>query len=505
MFHTTKTVKTFALSAALLVLPAAALSAQGAYGVSSNVQTLGVPAGFSNYSNALPLDTFEYRESDPAGGYWGNQPNNTVFADAAARGWAAQGELRVKTDATADRLSATNFTNNYPYGFAEVRFWDTVTVTSDSLAAGTPVILVFRNEFDVIDLQGTGIFGATFYGTNTIAGRTVSQQINVTNDHMDYAAGLGTITVNTKVGARFTAERPPQHQHPCPLQGLRRHRPRLQRPHPGRGVAQAGARKRQRRRLPGGRLRRDLPGRRQLKIGESISPRRLEPALFTYSLSESAGPAGAFFMFHGRRYTLSPLPRSPQERHGDHRGHFRAAARGAAPDSPPSRPPPARSASGVSSSGPRATPTPCAKPATTTSASRPPRSTSPELYPVYTEARHALRTPRRLDEAERRVADPRFRHHPLAADVRAQRCGAGHLALELSLQPDHPPADLGHRRRQRGDARAVGNDPARLGADEADDRRAFPERRGRPFRRRRDGLPGAAGACRRSLHSSYIR
>ncbi len=196
--------KTVALSAALLVLPAAAASAQsGAFGVLANVQTLGMPGGTTNYSNSLPLDNFEYRESDPAGGTWGTTPSNTVFADGAARAWAQPGELRVKADAHADRLAATNFSNSHPYGFAETRYWDNVTVASDTLPAGTPVTLVFRTDLEVIELAGSGAFSGSFYGSQSIAGRTVSQQIYFDNNDMDYVVSLGEITVSTKVGARF--------------------------------------------------------------------------------------------------------------------------------------------------------------------------------------------------------------------------------------------------------------------------------------------------------------
>lgn len=199
-----RTAKTVALSAALLVLPAAAASAQtGPFGVVANVQTLGMPGGTTNYSYSLPLDNFEYRESDPAGGTWGTTPSNTVFADGAARAWAQPGELRVKADALADRLAATNFSNSHPYGFAEVRFWDNVTVTSDTLPAGTPVTLVFRTDLDVVQLEGSGAFSGSFYGTHSIAGRSVSQQIYFDNNDMDYTVSLGDITVPTKVGSRF--------------------------------------------------------------------------------------------------------------------------------------------------------------------------------------------------------------------------------------------------------------------------------------------------------------
>lgn len=209
MFHIdlskAATAKTLSIAAALLALPLSSAFAQsGAYGVSSNVQTLGVPGGWSDYSNGLPLDAYEYRESDPAGGHWGNQPSNTVWADAAARGWAQPGELKVKTDAAASHLSATSFSNSYPYGFAEVRYWDTVTVASDSLPAGTPVTLVFRSDLEVAELDGEGLFAGTFYGSQTFHGRTVSQQVPFSHSDMDYAVNLGLITVSTKVGARFT-------------------------------------------------------------------------------------------------------------------------------------------------------------------------------------------------------------------------------------------------------------------------------------------------------------
>ncbi len=78
MFDITQSAKKLALSAALLVLPAAASAQAPYFGVSSNVQTPGVPGGFSNYSNGLSLDNYEYRESDPAGGYWGTASNTAL-------------------------------------------------------------------------------------------------------------------------------------------------------------------------------------------------------------------------------------------------------------------------------------------------------------------------------------------------------------------------------------------------------------------------------------------
>lgn len=198
-----KTAKSLSIAAALLALPTSAAFAQGAYGVLVNVQTLGMPGGSTNYSNGLPLATSEFRESDPAGGNWGNKPSNTVFADGAARGWAEQGALKVATDATTDRLAATDFPNSYPYGFAEVRYWDTATVKSATLAAGTPVTLVFRTDLSAA-IDGTDLFAGVFYGEQVVAGKSVALQQQFGYTDMDYSTDLGLITVNTKVGARFT-------------------------------------------------------------------------------------------------------------------------------------------------------------------------------------------------------------------------------------------------------------------------------------------------------------
>lgn len=197
MFNTTKTL---AIAATLLVVPASSAFAQGAYGVMANVQTLGMPGGFSDYSNGLPLDAFEFRESDPLGGIWGVAPN-TVFADGAARAWAQPGELRVETDATADAHSK-NTPSSYPYGFGETRNWDTLTVVSDTLPAGTPVTLVFNNVFDAA-VGGQGLWAATFYAEQVIAGRTVYKQISISYTGSQYTTLLGDITVNTKVGSNF--------------------------------------------------------------------------------------------------------------------------------------------------------------------------------------------------------------------------------------------------------------------------------------------------------------
>lgn len=208
MFDITRTAtlapaRTLALASALLLLPAGASFAQGAYGVLANVQTLGMPGGTTNYSNGLALDTYEYRESDPAGGYMGTQPNNTVFADGAARAWAQPGEMRVKTDATANHLAASYLPNSYPYGFAETRYWDTVTVTSDTLPVNTPVTFIFRTDL-FIELSGSGAFAGTFYAENIVAGRSVSLQQTFGTLDMDYTNLMSSMVIQTKVGARFT-------------------------------------------------------------------------------------------------------------------------------------------------------------------------------------------------------------------------------------------------------------------------------------------------------------
>ena len=204
MFHTTftRTAKTVALSASLLLLPAAVASAQTPYyGVTANVQTSGMPGSFSNYSGALSLDNYEYRESDPPGGYTG-YALTPVWADGGARGWAQPGELRISTDATANHLNATALPTSSAYGFGEVRFWDSAVVTSSTLPVGTPVTLVFRSELQV-DINGRGNFSGVFYGTHTIAGRSVSLQQSFGHTDMDFTTSLPLITVSTKVGSRF--------------------------------------------------------------------------------------------------------------------------------------------------------------------------------------------------------------------------------------------------------------------------------------------------------------
>ncbi len=165
------------------------------------MQTLGFPGAFSNYSNGLSLDNYEYRESDPPGAYTGYVAN-PVWGDAGARGWAQPGELRVKTDATANHLNSTSPPSTDTYGFGEVRSWDSVVVTSNTLPVGTPVTLVFRNDLTVT-LSGTGNFSGTFYGTHTIAGRSAALQQSYNNYDMDYTTALPNITVETKVGNRF--------------------------------------------------------------------------------------------------------------------------------------------------------------------------------------------------------------------------------------------------------------------------------------------------------------
>lgn len=204
MFHIARTAKTAAF-AALLFVPATAAFAQGPYGVSSNVSVMGLSPGSGyNYSNSLPLDIYEEREMNPPGVTMGTQANNTVYADAMARGISQPGELLMQTDAAASHLSATYLPNSFPYGTGELRFWDTFTVTSSTLPAGTPVTLSFRSDL-AVEIDGSGIYGGNFYATHTVAGKSVALQQNFRDDQPDFVTDLPLIVVNTKVGARITA------------------------------------------------------------------------------------------------------------------------------------------------------------------------------------------------------------------------------------------------------------------------------------------------------------
>jgi hypothetical protein len=201
MFHTNfpRITKSAAILAALFVLPASA-SAQ-AYGVLANVQTAGFPGAYNNFSGEVPLGTEEVRFANPPGTYVGLAPNQ-VWAEAETWGRATQGELEVKTHTVADHLSAKGFPNGHPYASSEVKFWDTATVVSDSLPAGSPVTLVFRSELDVA-LTGDSFFAGTFYGSHTVAGRSVSLQQTFDATDMQYSSDLSKLTVQTQVGSRI--------------------------------------------------------------------------------------------------------------------------------------------------------------------------------------------------------------------------------------------------------------------------------------------------------------
>jgi len=197
-----KTAKTLAIAATFFALPLSAF-AQGAYGVQSNTSTLGVPGGGFNNSNGLALETYVYREMDPLGGYWGTQANNTVWADGAAKGWSAQGEMRAYADAAADRLAATSLPNSYPYGAIETRYWDTVTVTSNTLPAGTPVTLTFRNKVNFV-IHSSGLYAGSVNTAQTVAGRSAYTNFQFGYNVAEPVVVDPIIVVPTTVGARFT-------------------------------------------------------------------------------------------------------------------------------------------------------------------------------------------------------------------------------------------------------------------------------------------------------------
>lgn len=177
------------------------------FGVHSTSQTLGYTGTFTDDSQLQPGGLSAGTLSDPAGATMSASGYATLFADAAAGSEAQEAELRATASSHAHVVSGTNVPNaSAPYGFAYARYYDRLTVKSDTLPAGTPVTIVFGNDVEIHRWDRTGTYDGYIEMTLQIATGTARSRWSSHYLYGDATAVAPQLVINTTVGTRLSVD-----------------------------------------------------------------------------------------------------------------------------------------------------------------------------------------------------------------------------------------------------------------------------------------------------------
>ena len=164
-----------ALAAAFSLLTIGTVHAQTpTFGVQALASTSGYSGTYSDNPGAVAGGQSTSAASDPAGLQY-NNGYGLVYGDAASNATAYTHYLYGSSYALADRISATAFGNASPTGNTESRYWDYITVRSNSLPNGTVVELVFRNALTT-NWTASGVYSGNVYSEIRVGGYSASTQ-----------------------------------------------------------------------------------------------------------------------------------------------------------------------------------------------------------------------------------------------------------------------------------------------------------------------------------------
>jgi hypothetical protein len=177
------------------------------YGVHSTSQTLGYTGTFTDDSKLQPGGLFADTLSDPPGATMSAPGYATLYADVAAASEAQQAALHASASSHAHVASGTNVGgNSAPYGFAFSHFYDRLTVTSDTLPAGTPVTIVFGNDVEVNRWERTGAYDGYIEMTLQIATGSARSRWSSSYLYGDSTVVAPQLQIKTTVGSRLSVD-----------------------------------------------------------------------------------------------------------------------------------------------------------------------------------------------------------------------------------------------------------------------------------------------------------
>lgn len=205
-------IRNAALAAALAVTTFgfAAVPAQAQiyyHGVHSTSQTLGHTGTYTDDSQLQSGGLFADTLSDPAGATMSAPGYATLYADTVAASEARQAELHASASSHAHVVSGTNIGgNSAPYGFAYARYYDRLTVTSDTLPAGTPVTIVFGNDVRIDRWDRVGAYDGYIEMTLQIAAGTARSRWSSSYLYGDTTVVAPQLEIKTTVGSRLSVD-----------------------------------------------------------------------------------------------------------------------------------------------------------------------------------------------------------------------------------------------------------------------------------------------------------
>src|SRR5829696_5579533 len=165
---------TFAAAALSLLTIGTANAQTPTFGVQAMAATSGYSGTYTDNPGAVSGGQSAGATSDPAGLQF-NNGYGLVYGDAAANATAYTHYLYGSAYALADRITATAFANSSPTANTESRWWDYITVRSNTLPNGTVVELVFRNALTT-NWTASGVYKGNVYSDLQVGSYSASTQ-----------------------------------------------------------------------------------------------------------------------------------------------------------------------------------------------------------------------------------------------------------------------------------------------------------------------------------------
>ena len=166
---------TFAAALALSLLTIGTANAQTpTFGVEAMAATSGYSGTYTDNPGPVAGGQSTGAAADPAGLQY-NNGYGLVYGDAAANANAYTHYLYGSAYALADRITATAFGNSSPTANTESRYWDYITVRSNSLPNGTVVELVFRNALTT-NWTASGVYSGNVWSEIRVGGYSATTQ-----------------------------------------------------------------------------------------------------------------------------------------------------------------------------------------------------------------------------------------------------------------------------------------------------------------------------------------
>lgn len=194
---------TFAAAFALSLLTIGTASAQTpTFGVEAMAATSGYSGTYTDNPGPVAGGQSAGATADPAGLQY-NNGYGLVYGDAAANATAYTHYIYGSAYALADRITATAFGNASPTANTESRWWDYITVRSNSLPNGTVVDLVFRNALTT-NWTASGVYSGNVWSELRVGAYSASTQSRMSSTWGTTEVPGPELRIKLTVGNRYS-------------------------------------------------------------------------------------------------------------------------------------------------------------------------------------------------------------------------------------------------------------------------------------------------------------